>query len=35
MATALDASAPTFKAAGLTKLRCLEQSGRVVTDRDL
>lgn len=35
MASALDASEPTFKAAGLTKLRCLEQSGRVVTDRDL
>lgn len=35
MATALDASASTFKAAGLTKLRCLEQSGQVVTDRDL
>jgi hypothetical protein len=29
------AMAPSFKAAGLTKLRCLEQSGRVVTDRDL
>ncbi|NVB77300.1 MAG: hypothetical protein HOV81_02800, partial [Kofleriaceae bacterium] len=35
MAAALDASASTFKAAGLTKLRCLEQSGQVVTDRDL
>lgn len=35
MAPLLDASAPSFKAAGLTKLRCLEQSGRVVTDRDL
>jgi len=31
----LDGAAPSFKAAGLTKLRCLEQSGRVVTDRDL
>ena len=30
-----DDAAPSFKAAGLTKLRCLEQSGRVVTDRDL
>ncbi len=35
MASALDASAATFKSAGLTRLRCLEQSGRVVTDRDL
>jgi hypothetical protein len=31
----LEAAAPSFKAAGLTKLRCLEQSGRVVTTRDL
>jgi len=31
----LDASAASFKAAGLTKLRCLEQSGQVVSDRDL
>ena len=35
MAPALDASAPSFKAAGLTQLRCLEQSGRVVSSRDL
>jgi hypothetical protein len=31
----LEASAASFKAAGLTKLRCLEQSGQVVSDRDL
>jgi hypothetical protein len=35
MAPVLDTSVPSFKAAGLTKLRCLEQSGRVVSDRDL
>jgi len=35
MAPVLDTAAPSFKAAGLTKLRCLEQSGAVVTDRDL
>jgi hypothetical protein len=35
MAPLLDGAAPSFKAAGLTKLRCLEQSGRVVTARDL
>lgn len=35
MGPMLDAAAPALKAAGLTKLRCLEQSGRVVTDRDL
>jgi hypothetical protein len=35
MAPLLDDAAPTFKAAGLTRLRCLEQSGRVVTERDL
>jgi len=35
MAPALDGAAAGFKAAGLTKLRCVEQSGRVVTDRDL
>jgi hypothetical protein len=35
MAPVLDAAAPAFKAAGLTRLRCLEQSGRVVTERDL
>lgn len=31
----LESAAPAFKAAGLTKLRCLEQSGRVVSDREL
>jgi hypothetical protein len=31
----LDGAAASLKAAGLTKLRCLEQSGAVVTDRDL
>lgn len=31
----LDGAAPSFKAAGLTRLRCLEQSGRVVNERDL
>jgi hypothetical protein len=35
MAPMLDGAAPSFKAAGLTKLRCVEQSGQVVTDRDL
>jgi hypothetical protein len=35
MAPLLESAAHSFKAAGLTKLRCLEQSGRVVTDRDL
>jgi hypothetical protein len=35
MAPALDASVASFKAAGLTQLRCLEQSGRVVSSRDL
>jgi len=35
MRTALDGAVAGFKAAGLTKLRCLEQSGRVVTDREL
>jgi hypothetical protein len=35
MTPALDGAASAFKAAGLTKLRCLEQSGRVVTERDL
>lgn len=35
MAPMLDAAAPGFKAAGLTRLRCLEQSGRVVTERAL
>jgi len=35
MTPVLDGAAAGFKAAGLTKLRCLEQSGRVVSDRDL
>jgi hypothetical protein len=35
MAPMLDGAASSFRAAGLTKLRCLEQSGRVVTERDL
>src|SRR5690606_13954467 len=35
MAAALDSAAPALKAAGLTEVRCLEQSGRVVTTRDL
>ena len=35
MKAALDAAAPSLKAAGLTKLRCLEQSGQVVSTRDL
>lgn len=35
IAPLLDGAAPSFKAAGLTRMRCLEQSGRVVTDRDL
>ena len=34
-APSLNATAPSLKAAGLTRLRCLEQSGAVVTDRDL
>lgn len=35
MAPALDSAAAGFKAAGLTNLRCVEQSGRVVVDRAL
>lgn len=35
IAPVIDSAAPAFKAAGLTRLRCLEQSGRVVTDREL
>lgn len=35
MGPMLDSAVPALKAAGLTKLRCLEQSGRVVSDRDL
>ena len=34
MGPLLDGAAPSFKAAGLTKLRCLEQSGAVVSERD-
>jgi hypothetical protein len=35
LAATLDSAAPALKAAGLTALRCLEQSGRVVTTREL
>jgi len=35
MAPVLDGAAAGFKAAGLTKMRCVEQSGRVVSDREL
>ncbi len=35
MGPLLDNAASAFKAAGLTKLRCLEQSGRVVSNREL
>jgi hypothetical protein len=35
MAPILDATAPSLKAAGVTRLRCVEQSGSVVSDRDL
>ncbi len=35
MAPLLDAAAPELKAAGMTRLRCVEQSGRVVSDREL
>ena len=31
----IDSAAPRFKAAGLTRLRCLEESGTVVFTRDL
>ena len=31
----LDGAAPSFKAAGLTRIRCLEQSGRVASERGL
>ncbi len=34
MKAALEAAAPQFKAAGLTTLRCVEQSGAVVFTRD-
>jgi hypothetical protein len=33
--TLVDAAGPRFKAVGLTRLRCLEQSGAVVFTRDL
>jgi hypothetical protein len=35
MGPVLDAAAASLREAGLTRIRCLEQSGRVVTDRDL
>ena len=35
MKPAVDGAAPQFKAAGLTSLRCVEQSGAVVFTRDL
>lgn len=35
MKSALDVATSSFKAAGLTKLRCIEQSGGVVFSRDL
>ena len=35
MAPVLDAALPSLRTAGLTKLRCLEQSGAVVFERDL
>jgi hypothetical protein len=35
MAGILDATSPSLKSAGLTRLRCVEQSGQVVSDRDL
>jgi hypothetical protein len=35
MATLIEASTPALRDGGLTKLRCLEQSGRVVFERDL
>jgi hypothetical protein len=35
MAPAIDARIASFKASGLTHLRCVEQSGRVVFERDL
>ena len=35
MAPAIETARPTLQAAGLTKLRCLEESGRVVFERDL
>jgi hypothetical protein len=35
MASLIESSRSSLKGAGLTKLRCLEQSGRVVFERDL
>ncbi len=35
LSAAVDAAKPAFKAAGLTRVRCLEQSGRVVFQRPL
>lgn len=35
MGSVIDAATPPLRDAGLTKLRCLEQSGRVVFERDL
>jgi hypothetical protein len=35
MAAQLDTTSPALRQAGLTRLRCLEQSGRVVSSRDL
>jgi hypothetical protein len=35
MVAVLDGAMSGLRAAGLTKLRCLEQSGQVVSDRDL
>lgn len=35
MGPLLDAAAGDFKAAGVTRMRCVEQSGRVVSDREL
>jgi hypothetical protein len=35
MKPALDAAADSFKTAGLARLRCVEESGSVVIDRDL
>jgi hypothetical protein len=35
MKPAIDSVAPSFRAAGLTRVRCLEQSGSVAFDREL
>lgn len=35
MGPLLDAAAGDFKAAGVTRMRCVEESGRVVSDREL